>query len=66
MFFEIVINHVLNVYFSLKVSILSNALENVYAQIAEGTASNLQAAFDSGMGDGNVPEIFDYFKKLQK
>ena len=36
------------------------------AQIAEGTASNLQAALDSGMGDSNVPEIFDYFKKLQK
>ncbi len=36
------------------------------AQIAEGTASNLQAALDAGMGDGNVPEIFDYFLKLQK
>lgn len=36
------------------------------AQIAEGTSSNLQAALDSGMGDGNVPEIFDYFMKLQK
>lgn len=36
------------------------------APIAEGTASNLQAALDSGMGDGNVPEIFDYFLKLQK
>lgn len=36
------------------------------AQIAEGTASNLQAALDSGMGDGNVPEIFDYFKTLKK
>jgi len=36
------------------------------AQIAEGTASNLQAALDLGMGDGNVPEIFDYFMKLQK
>ncbi len=36
------------------------------AQIAEGTASNLQAALDAGQGDGNVPEIFDYFKKLQK
>ncbi len=36
------------------------------AQIAEGTASNLQAALDSGMGDKNVPEIFDYFKKLDK
>ncbi|MBT0956904.1 NAD(P)-dependent oxidoreductase [Alphaproteobacteria bacterium KMM 3653] len=36
------------------------------AQIAEGTSANLQAAFDSGMGDGNVPEIFDYFLKLAK
>lgn len=36
------------------------------AQIAEGTSSNLQAALAAGMGDGNVPEIFDYFKKLQK
>jgi len=36
------------------------------AQIAEGTAANLQAALDAGMGDGNVPEIFDYFLKLQK
>ena len=34
------------------------------AQIAEGTAQNLQAALDSGMGDANVPEIFDYFSKL--
>lgn len=34
------------------------------AQIAEGTSSALQAAVDEGMGDGNVPEIFDYFLKL--
>lgn len=34
------------------------------APIAEGTSSNLQAALDAGMGDGNVPEIFDYFKTL--
>ena len=34
------------------------------AQIAEGTAQNLQAALDSGMGDANVPEIFDYFSQL--
>ncbi|MEM7718011.1 MAG: NAD(P)-dependent oxidoreductase [Pseudomonadota bacterium] len=33
------------------------------AEIAEGTASNLQAALDAGMGDGNVPEIFDLFLK---
>lgn len=36
------------------------------APIAEGTSSNLQAAFDAGMGNGNVPEIFDYFLKLEK
>ncbi|MGJ8611196.1 MAG: NAD(P)-dependent oxidoreductase, partial [Octadecabacter sp.] len=36
------------------------------AEIAEGTSHNLQAAVDAGMGDGNVPEIFDYFMKLSK
>ena len=36
------------------------------AQIAEGTSANLQAAVDAGMGSGNVPEIFDYFLKLEK
>ncbi|MDP5254650.1 MULTISPECIES: NAD(P)-dependent oxidoreductase [unclassified Vibrio] len=36
------------------------------AQIAEGTSANLQAAFDEGMGNGNVPEIYDYFLKLSK
>ncbi|MGI9233184.1 MAG: NAD(P)-dependent oxidoreductase [Woeseiaceae bacterium] len=36
------------------------------AEIAEGTSSNLQAAFDAGMGNGNVPEILDYFLKLEK
>ncbi|MDP5029771.1 MAG: NAD(P)-dependent oxidoreductase [Paraglaciecola sp.] len=36
------------------------------AQIAEGTSANLQAAFDAGMGNGNVPEIYDYFLKLEK
>ena len=35
-------------------------------QIAEGTSANLQAAVDAGMGNGNVPEIFDYFLKLKK
>ncbi|MFC3153596.1 NAD(P)-dependent oxidoreductase [Gilvimarinus japonicus] len=39
---------------------------NTKAPIAEGTSSHLQAAFDAGMGDGNVPEIFDYFVKLEK
>jgi 3-hydroxyisobutyrate dehydrogenase len=36
------------------------------SQIAEGTSSNLQAAVDAGMGNGNVPEILDYFLKLEK
>ncbi|MGR5177127.1 NAD(P)-dependent oxidoreductase [Vibrio parahaemolyticus] len=36
------------------------------SKIAEGSAANLQAAFDSGLGNGNVPEIFDYFLKLVK
>ena len=35
------------------------------AQIAEGTAANLKAAVDAGMGNGNVPEIFDYFLTLK-
>ncbi len=39
---------------------------NTRSQIAEGTSANLQAAFDAGMGNGNVPEIFDYFLKLEK
>jgi len=34
--------------------------------IGEGTSASLQAALDAGMGDGNVPEIFDYFLKLKK
>ena len=33
------------------------------AMIAEGTSANLQAAVEAGMGDANVPEIFDYFLK---
>ena len=36
------------------------------SKIAEGSSANLQAAFDAGMGQGNVPEIFDYFKSLVK
>jgi len=36
------------------------------SQIAEGPSSNLQAAGDAGMGNGNVPEIMDYFLKLEK
>ncbi|GAB5380195.1 MAG: 2-hydroxy-3-oxopropionate reductase [Aliiglaciecola sp.] len=36
------------------------------SKIAEGSSANLQAAFDAGMGAGNVPEIFDYYMKLAK
>jgi 3-hydroxyisobutyrate dehydrogenase-like beta-hydroxyacid dehydrogenase len=36
------------------------------AKIAEGTSHNLQAAVDVGLGEGNVPEIFDYFLTLGK
>lgn len=36
------------------------------SKIAEGSSANLQAAFDAGLGNGNVPEIFDYFLTLQK
>jgi len=36
------------------------------AQIAEGTSANLQAALDADLGDGNVPEIYDYFLKLSR
>lgn len=35
------------------------------AIIAEGTSRNLRAAVAEGMGGGNVPEIFDYFLKLE-
>ena len=36
------------------------------SKIAEGTSTYLQAAVDAGLGDGNVPEILDYFLKLEK
>ncbi|MDV7143942.1 NAD(P)-dependent oxidoreductase [Tropicimonas sp. TH_r6] len=36
------------------------------AEIAEGTSHNLEAAVAAEMGAGNVPEIFDYFLKLEK
>ena len=36
------------------------------SKIAEGSSANLQAAFDADMGNGNVPEIFDYFLTLNK
>ncbi len=36
------------------------------AEIAEGTSSNLKAAVEAGLGNGNVPEILDYFLKLGK
>ncbi|PMM49561.1 NAD(P)-dependent oxidoreductase [Vibrio splendidus] len=34
--------------------------------IAQGTATSLQAAVDAGMGNNDVPVIFDYFAKLEK
>lgn len=34
--------------------------------VAEGTSANLQAAVDKGMGNGNVPEIYDMFVELKK
>lgn len=34
--------------------------------IAEGTSANLQAAVTAGLGDGNVPEILDYFMTLDR
>jgi 3-hydroxyisobutyrate dehydrogenase len=36
------------------------------SKIAEGSSANLEAAFEAGMGNCNVPEIFDYFVKLNK
>jgi 3-hydroxyisobutyrate dehydrogenase len=36
------------------------------SKIAEGSSAALQAALDEGMGDGNVPEVFDYFRRLAK
>jgi len=34
------------------------------SEIAEGTAHNLQAAVEAGLGNGNVTEILDCFEKL--
>jgi 3-hydroxyisobutyrate dehydrogenase-like beta-hydroxyacid dehydrogenase len=34
------------------------------SKIAKGSSADLQAAFDAGMGNGNVPEIFDYYRTL--
>lgn len=36
------------------------------SQIAEGTSANLNAAVAADLGNGNVPEIFDYFLGLEK
>ncbi|WP_425083720.1 NAD(P)-dependent oxidoreductase [Ruegeria profundi] len=33
------------------------------SEIAEGTSANLKTALDAGMGEGNVPEIYDMFVK---
>ncbi|WP_394130920.1 NAD(P)-dependent oxidoreductase [Shewanella maritima] len=34
--------------------------------IAEGTSKSLQAAVEAGLGNNDVPVIFDYFKDLKK
>ena len=34
---------------------------NTQSEIAEGTAANLAAALEAGMGDANVPETYDLF-----
>ncbi len=34
--------------------------------IAQGTSTNLQAAVDAGLGQNDVPVIFDYFLKLEE
>ena len=36
------------------------------SKIAEGSSANLNAAVDAGLSQGNVPEIFEYFKTLSK
>ncbi|MEO9571985.1 MAG: NAD(P)-dependent oxidoreductase [Polaribacter sp.] len=36
------------------------------SDIAKATSGNLQTALDAGMGNLNVPEIFDYFVNLKK
>jgi 2-hydroxy-3-oxopropionate reductase len=33
--------------------------------IAEGTSKSLQAAVDQGLGQNDVPVIFDYFAELE-
>ena len=38
---------------------------NTKAQIAEGTSAHLQAAVEAGQVNGNVPEILDYYLKLE-
>jgi 3-hydroxyisobutyrate dehydrogenase len=48
-------------YFAQMVSDLGSV-----SLVAEATSKSLQAAVDAGMGDGNVPEIYDYFVKLKK
>lgn len=39
---------------------------NSQTAIGEATSSNLVAAVEAGMGEGNVPEIFDYFVRLSQ
>ena len=35
------------------------------SKVAKATSESLQAAVDAGMGNGNVPEIYDYFVDLK-
>ena len=48
-------------YFAQMVSDLGS-----FSVVAEATSASLQAAVDAGMGDKNVPEIFDFFVDLKK
>ena len=48
-------------YFAQMVSDLGS-----FSVVAEATSASLQAAVDAGMGEGNVPEIFDFFVDLKK
>jgi len=48
-------------YFAQMVSDLGSV-----SLVAEATSKSLQAAVDAGMGNANVPEIFDYFVDLKK
>jgi 3-hydroxyisobutyrate dehydrogenase-like beta-hydroxyacid dehydrogenase len=48
------------VYFNQMIADLGS-----YSPIASATSQNLSASVAAGMGNGNVPEIYDYFVKLK-